>query len=142
MPSLKIWRNEELQRLKDESDRLFERLCTDFGLPSVCRPLLESTMNVYETPESIIIEVALPGATVDSLDVIIDSAMLVIRCTQATACTDSTASSVYERRYMLPCKVKTEEVAAEFSNDILRITMPKCTRPPVRRIPVTTGAAG
>lgn len=141
MANLRLWKSEELQRLKEESDRLFDKLCTSFGLPSVCRPLLEQAMHLYDTPEAVVVEASLPGVTPEDLDITINGAILVVRCVHAASCSPEGTSSTLESRFTLPCKVRTEEVEAELSNDVLRITMPKCRRPEARRIPVKTHTA-
>ncbi|ABM28625.1 Hsp20/alpha crystallin family protein [Nitratidesulfovibrio vulgaris] len=141
MANLKLWRSEELQRLKEESDMLFDRLCTSFGLPSVCRPLLEQAMHIYDTPEAVVVEATLPGVSAEDLDITISGAMLVVRCAHAGSCSPDGTSSTLESRFSLPCKVRTDDVEAELDNDVLRITMPKCRRPEARRIPVKPRAA-
>lgn len=136
MPTFKNWRSQQLQRLKHDSDRMFERLCSDFGLPPVCRPLMEPDIVMRDMPDAIILEAELPGVSEENLEVIIEAGSLVVRCSQAAACETRMQSDVFESRFRLPCKVRTEEVEAVLAGKTLRITMPKSNRPESRRIPV------
>ncbi len=142
MANFKLWKIEELQRLRSESDRMFDRLCSGLGLPSVCQPLMEPALRVIDTPEAVVVEAQLPDVTADDLDIVITGSMLLVRCAQSAACAIGESSSRYESRFMLPCKVRTEDVEAVLDDGVLRITMPKCRRPEARRVPVRTGRAG
>lgn len=142
MANFKLWKSEELQRLRSESDRMFDRLCSELGLPSVCQPLMEPALRMIDTPEAVVVEAQLPGVTPEDLDIVITGTVLIVRCAQNETCGIGESASRYESRFMLPCKVRTEDVEAELDEGVLRITMPKCRRPEARRVPVRTGRAG
>lgn len=142
MANFRIWKSEELQRLKNESDRLFDRLCSELGLPSVCQPLMEPAMRMIDTPDALVVEAQLPDVSPEDLEVVVSGSVLVVRCAESASCGAAESGSRYESRFMLPCKVRTEEVVAELDDGVLRITMPKCRRPEARRVPVKTGRTG
>lgn len=136
MPALRSWKSQQLQRLKEDSDRMFNQLCSEFGLPSVCQPLLDPELAVKESPDSVIVEAFMPGVEADALSIRIDDGYLVVSCEHSEACGTMAQKSLFESRFRLPCKVRTEEVEATLEEDVLRIVMPKCKRPEARRIPV------
>lgn len=142
MADLKIWKNEELQRIKSESDSMFDRLCSGLGLPSVCRPLLEPAVQMTENSEEVLVEAHLPGMKPEDIEISVTGDMLSMRCDQRSSCACTSQRSVYKTRFRLPCKVRTDEVEAELDNDVVRIRMPKCRRPEPRRIPVKIKKTG
>lgn len=136
MPNFKNWKSQQLQRLRLDSERMFDRLCADFGLPSVCRPLLEPNLSMTDTRDSVVVEAVLPGMKPEDMSIFVEEDILVVRCEHHESCAEASGSSVFEQRFRLPCKVRAEEVKAEFDGEKLTITMPKCKRPEMRRIPV------
>lgn len=139
MPNLKLWKSEELRRLRHESDRLFNRLCSDFGLPSVCHSLLAPTMRMTDAQDAITVELDLPGFTPQDFDITINNMQLTVRCTRQEACEEGTTQEqAYETSLTIPCKLRTEDVEAAYNAGVLRIIMPKCRRPATRRVPVTS----
>lgn len=142
MASFKLWKSEELQRLKNESDRMFDRLCSELGLPSMCQSLAEPALHMIDTPDAVVLEARLPGVAAEDLDVVITGSVLIVRCAGRISCGLDAPGSRYESRFMLPCRVRSEEVVAQLDEGVLRITMPKCRRPEARRVPVRTGRAG
>lgn len=136
MPNLKVWKSQQLQRLRNDSERLFDRLCSEFGLPSVCQPLMEVDLTIKDLPDEVVVEAQLPGVSPEDISIVIDDTLLSISCRQQEACESGSQTSVMEHRFRLPCKVRSDEVVAELNGDLLRITMPKCRKPESRRIPV------
>ncbi|MFV0349807.1 MAG: Hsp20/alpha crystallin family protein [Halodesulfovibrio sp.] len=136
MPNLKSWKSQQLQRLRNDSERLFDRLCSDFGLPSLCQPLAEVDLTIKDLPDEVIVEAQLPGVKPEDLAIDIDGDMLSISCTQQEEAAGETRSSLMEHRFKLPCKVRSEDVVAELTGTMLRIIMPKCRKPQARRVPI------
>ncbi|UZP68341.1 Hsp20/alpha crystallin family protein [Desulfovibrio mangrovi] len=136
MPNLKIWKSQQLQRLRNDSERLFDRLCSEFGLPSVCQPLMEVDLTIKDLPDEVVVEAQLPGVSPEDISIVIDDTLLTISCREQEVSESGTQTSVMEHRFRLPCKVRSEEVVAELNGALLRITMPKCRKPESRRIPV------
>ncbi|WP_290922541.1 Hsp20/alpha crystallin family protein [Halodesulfovibrio sp.] len=139
MSNLKSWRNQQLQRLKLDSDRMFNQICSEFGLPSVCQPLMDTELRLVETDEGYRIEAELPGVTEDNLEIHIDGAYLTLRCTYTEKCEHSESVGSFESQMRLPCKVKIEDVEASLEDNKLIISLPSCTIPERRSIPITRG---
>ncbi len=137
MPNLKIWKSQQLHRLRIDSERMFDQLCSDFGLPSVCQPLVDPDMTMQDTPDSVIVEAHLAGMNPENMLIEVEESHLVISCKHQESCTLGTQSGVFEQRFTLPCRVRTKDVTASFDGECLIITMPKCTREAPRRIPIT-----
>lgn len=139
MSNLKSWRNQQLQRLKLDSDRMFNQICSEFGLPSVCQPLMETELQLVETDEGYRIEAELPGVTADNLELSIDGAYLKLQCVYSERCEGTTSVGSFETQMRLPCKVKLEDVEASLDDGKLVINLPSCKLPERRTIPITRG---
>jgi HSP20 family protein len=139
MSNLKSWRNQQLQRLKLDSDRMFNQICSEFGLPSVCQPLMDTELRLVETDEGYRIEAELPGVTEDNLELSIDGAYVTLRCTFSETCEGAESLGSFETQMRLPCKVKLEDVEARLEDGKLTISLPSCNIPQRRTIPITRG---
>lgn len=139
MSNLKSWRNQQLQRLKLDSDRMFNQICSEFGLPSVCQPLMDTELRLVETDEGYRIEAELPGVTEDNLELSIDGAYITLRCTFSETCEESESVGSFETQMRLPCKVRLEDVEARLEDGHLSISLPSCNIPERRTIPITRG---
>lgn len=136
MPNFKMWKSQQLHRLRTDSERLFDQLCSDFGLPSICRPMVAPDLIMRDTPDNLIVEALIPGMDPDIIVVEVDDAVLSLGCKHREACDMLVQSGLLEQRLALPCRIRTEEVTARFDGERLTITMPKWTRPKPRRVPV------
>ena len=139
MSNLKSWRNQQLQRLKLDSDRMFNQICSEFGLPSVCQPLMDTELRLVETDEGYRIEAELPGVIKENLELHIDGAYLTLRCAYSEHSEGAESVGSFESQMRLPCKVKLEDVEASFTGGKLIVSLPSCHIPERRTIPITSG---
>lgn len=94
-------------------------------------------LDVYTTPEEIVIVASLPGLTPDEVDVTIDGDRLTIRgelrppLENVDYLFQERAYGPFSRTLTLNVPVETDEAEAVFENGVLRLTVPKAeeTRP-------------
>lgn len=139
MPAFHHWHLEEIRRFKEDSDKLLDLLCENFGLPSVRKGPKdeESAWTMFETETDVFIEAHVPESIVHSIDIIISHGYLFMTFNPRFPHQDQRPQQRYQVRLTLPCRIQTETAEALFSNDLLRIRMPKNCSPLVRRIPIT-----
>ena len=134
MPGLIIWKDQEIGKLKKNIDRLFLRLCDDFGmniLPSNFRdyPAIEQS----ENENYLIFNVDIPGVDPEDLDISITEDFLSVKGQSSkgsikhgdTYRKEERKVSSFSRRIQLSCRVKVEDVRATYKDGILTIVMPK-----------------
>ncbi|MBW1666518.1 MAG: Hsp20/alpha crystallin family protein [Deltaproteobacteria bacterium] len=135
MPELIIWKNQEIERLRRDIDRLFARFWDDFRVPFLSSVARETpSLDMSETKDSLIIKAEIPGVKPENLDISITGDILTIRGTvRDEFTTEGAGYSRRERRYgsfsrnvQLPCKVLVDDVEATYKEGILNIVMPKC----------------
>lgn len=142
MPGLTIWKNQEIDRMRRDLNRLFDRLWGDFGVPLYPRAFRDTpSINLSETENELIIKADIPGMDPDDVEIRITDDILTIKGeVKQELTTESENYHRIERRYgtfsrtlQLPCKVQIDDVKATYQKGILNIVMPKC-RPEMARL--------
>ena len=80
MPGLTIWKNQEIDKLRRDMDRLFARLRDDFGMPlfpKIGRDV--PSIDLSETEGDIVIKAEIPGINPEDLDISIAGDILNIK---------------------------------------------------------------
>jgi len=133
------------QSFRSEMDRLFDRFGTGFGFPSLRRmsdvePAWRSSfsfsmpaIDMSETEKAYKISAELPGIDAKDIDVSVTGDMLVIKGEkrQEKEKKDKSyhfserAYGSFQRAFDLPASVDRDKVAADFSQGVLTITLPK-----------------
>lgn len=147
MAGLILWKNQEINKLKRDIDRLFSRILDEFGVSSpLYSPRAFPTIDMEETNDSIIVRADIPGLNPDDIDIEVTDDRLNIRGEFRRERetrggnyfrTERHYGSFY-REIPLPCKIKTEDVTATYRDGVLQVELPKCTpeEPKVIRIKV------
>ncbi|HZT07237.1 MAG TPA: Hsp20/alpha crystallin family protein [Chloroflexota bacterium] len=137
----------EMISLRKVMDRLFEEALVrppslasgdSFGAPP---------MDIYETPDELVVTASLPGIKPEDLDVTIANDRLRIQ--GETRRKEDVKDEQYhrqERRFgrfyreiALPVSVKSDAVRADFTDGILTLHMPKAEEAKPRRIQIEAG---
>ncbi|UCH00592.1 MAG: Hsp20/alpha crystallin family protein [Deltaproteobacteria bacterium] len=135
MPGLIIWKNQEIDKLRRDMDRLFARVRDDFGMPLFPRIARDvPSIDLSETEDDLIIKVEIPGIDPEDLDISIAGDILSIKGEMKQGFIEESEDyHQMERRYgsfsrtiQLPCRVMIEDVEATYKKGILNIVMPKC----------------
>jgi len=134
MPDLILWKNQEINKLKKNMDRLLCSLRDDF-----CVPILPGTaaaiplMDLSESDEYIIIKAEVPGINPEDLEISVAENVLTISGEIKQADNQARNGYRWERRsgffsrtLQLPCKIVMDDVKATYEEGILSIVMPKC----------------
>ena len=141
MPGLTLWKDQEIDRLRRDMERLFARLWDDFGMPRFPRITRNiPAIDLSESEENLIIRAEIPGINPEDLDISVTEDRLHIKGEMKQESVDE--GDTYhrvERRHgsftrdiKLPCRVMKEEVEATYKEGILTIVMPKCKSEPDR----------
>jgi len=144
---LRSWRPmNQLAQLRREMDRLIAGWVPD-GLEWPWTGMLRSqpAVNVWETPESIFVELEVPGLKSDQLDISVVGDQLSVKIERP----EPTEQDVtYHRRerpvgsflrvVQLPAEVDANRVEAELQHGVLTIQLPKAEAAKPRKIQVTS----
>ncbi len=102
------------------------------------------TIDVYQTPNDIVIKSTIAGVRPEDLDVTINNDMLTIKGTRKNDAQIKPEDYYYQECYwgpfsrsvILPVDVETEKIKAQLTNGILTITLPKASKAKTKTIAV------
>ncbi|WP_461208725.1 Hsp20/alpha crystallin family protein [Desulfocurvus sp. DL9XJH121] len=126
MPGLKLWGEEQLTRMKQDMDRLFEALCADFGLPPAC-PLDASGLRLSRTDTEIVVRALVPNLSPEDFSVSVIGRRLLITGHSCERTPDGAQVCRSVRRELyLPCRVKADAATSGYENGVIEIHIPLC----------------
>jgi HSP20 family protein len=137
---------DDLRSMQREMDRLFDRFLGGeaSGMEKVSRwmPSVES----YAKDGKLVFKAELPGVDPKDLDVTVTDRELIIKGERKAEKGSKEENYVYqeitygsfERHFLLPEGVKTEDVKAKFTNGILEITLPAPAISAAKKIDIET----
>jgi len=110
------------------------------------RLLFTPPIDIYETPEGLVLYADLPGVTADSLDLQVQDKRLTLygRVHQSTGAAVRVLHQEYQtgdflRSFILSDEVDHERIQAKLNNGVLRVELPRAARAKPRRIDVSSG---
>jgi len=130
MADLILWKDQELQKIKQDMDELLSCFIQDFSHP-MYHDLCITPFNIttIDTKDTILLKISIPDLAPQSLDVSLINNELHIRGEQTNGRSSAHRSMVrhgaFFNRIILPCPVKEEEITAVYRDAILAITLPK-----------------
>jgi len=141
----------DLRTLQEEVNRLFStNLTRSFGDEGIGRGAWAPSVDIYENKDQIVLEAELPGMKQEDFDLSIENNVITLRGERRFEKTDDTDNyhrversyGSFTRSFTLPQTVSADEAKAEYTNGVLRVTLPKREETKSRRIEVTgTGAS-
>lgn len=140
MSSLKHWRNTELGKIKTDMDKLFNALCTDFGLP----PLLSGRgltcpCQFERTNGELVVRTKLENISIDELELTVEEQTLLITGVQREESQGMIGTKSFSSRITLPVRVKPDQAKAAYKDGILEIRLPIEDQPREQRIRIQAG---
>ena len=135
MRELTVWKKQEIDKLRRDIDRIFDRLWDDFKVPYFPSPARQvPSIDLSETADKLILRAEIPGIKPEDLDITIHENILTIKGEIKSEAHESDGDyhrmesrrGYFSRVIELPCKVMIDEVEARYDNGILSIVMPKC----------------
>lgn len=132
-----------LSRMRDEFDRLFERLARGFpALPGFSGEGWRWGLEVDDGDDSIVVRAEAPGFEAGDFDLRVEDNHLTLRASKKVETKDE-KGKVQEAREQecyesvaLPAGIDKEKVNAEYRNGVLTVTLPKSAAGKAKRITV------
>ncbi len=137
----------EMVSLRQAMDRLFEDSFVDSAWRGAEGQSL-AAIDVYETPDAVVITATLPGVRPDDVDITLTGQNLTLRGEFKPDESVRREQYLYqERRYgafarqvQLPIRVQGDRAEASFENGLLRLSIPKAEEVKPRQIHIKAGA--
>ena len=141
----------DLRTLQEEVNRLFStNLTRAFDDEGIGRGAWAPSVDIYENKDQIVLEAELPGMRQEDFDLSIENNVITLRGERKFEKTDETDNyhrversyGSFTRSFTLPQTVTAEGATAEYSNGVLRVTLPKREETKARRIEIKGIEAG
>ena len=141
----------DLRSLQEEVNRLFStNLTRGFGEEGIGRGAWNPSVDIYENKDQIILEAELPGMNRGDFELTVENNVITLRGERNFEKKDDTDNyhrversyGSFTRSFTLPQTVSAEGATAEYTNGVLRVTLPKREETKARRIEVTGEKAG
>jgi len=138
------WRGGELERLRREMDRMFERF---WGPAEIERVAWEPEIDVSETDTGFILRGELPGLNPQDIDISLMGHTLTLRGEkrqerEEKAETYRLVERIYgsfSRTIELPTDIDPEHIEATYKQGVLEVRLPKTEKAIPKKVPVTSG---
>lgn len=134
----------EMNRLRDEMDRLFGRFGANGPRPFGAN--VYPAVNLWEDDNSLYVEAELPGFELNELEIYVTGGnQLTVKgerkqpeLPSGTWHREERGFGSFSRMIELPNRVDSDKVSAEFKHGVLTVTLPKSAEVKPRRIEVKT----
>src|SRR5512134_882496 len=122
----------DLRSLQEEVNRLFStNLTRGFGEEGIGRGAWNPSVDIYENKDQIILEAELPGMNRGDFELTFENKDYTDNYHRVERSYGS-----FTRSFTLPQTVSAEGATAEYTNGVLRVTLPKREETKARRIEV------
>ena len=143
----------EVTGVRDTVDRFFGNgFAHPHGPRAVYRGSDTLRLDVYHTPESLVLQAAIPGVKPDDVDVTVTGNILTIRgeagggdeVKEKSYLIREHRHGTFSRTVTLPKGLKTDEIEAEYDEGLLTLTIPKAedARPKAIKVSVKRALEG
>ena len=140
----------DLRTLQEEVNRLFSsNLTRGFGEEGIGRGAWNPSVDIYENKDQIVLEAELPGMKQDDFELTVENNVITLRGERQFEKKEESDNyhrversyGSFTRSFTLPQTVSAEGATAEYSNGVLRVTLPKREETKARRIQINNEAA-
>ena len=129
----------EVVSLRDAMDRLFEDSFISRNLSN-----RGVTANLYETPEGFILQVPMPGANPEAVEITAQQDTLSLKWETrvqtpqgATVHWNGFQSGQYQQAFTLPAPINADRAEANYEDGVLTLNLPKAEHVKARTVKVT-----
>ena len=139
----------ELRGLQDEMNRLFTtNFPRGFNDEDMASGGWTPSVDIYESEEEVVLEAELPGMKREDFEVSIENNVVTLKGSRTFEKKDEDDNyhrversyGTFTRSFSLPRSVSAENTKADFTNGVLRVSLPKREEAKARKIEITSDA--
>lgn len=134
MAGLIVWKDEAMDKLRKDFDRLLDRCWSRYGLEAFHEDLEERPgIYLFEKDNEVLVRAEIPGLTSGDFELYAtsDTLRIHVETHDRTMVRQEVFSGLKEkscsisRTVRLPCKVEVDEITATYREGVLEVFMPK-----------------
>ena len=126
----------DFERIRERMEQAWRQVLGPPGSPRFGTPLIEPSVDVYETEEAVVVVVEIPGISEEEVEIMVDGRRLVLSGERKPGAAEQKrlysqmeiCHGPFQRELLLPAEVNAEEARAGYSQGLLQIVLPKVTR--------------
>jgi len=123
----------EFERIRERMQQAWQHVIGPPGTPRFCAPVIEPSVDVYETEDEVVVLVEIAGILNEEVEVLVDGKTLIVRGERRAAGGRSRrlysqmeiCQGPFQRDLLLPSGVNPEQVQASYNAGLLEIVLPK-----------------
>lgn len=134
MSELILWKNRQINKLRRDMNRLFERCWSDFGDSLFAEKISEDlSIEMTETDDTLVVKATLKDINPEDLDISLTNDTLTISGEKKGKTVEDSSyyyriertSGSFKRTIQLPCRIDIENTRATYKKGVLNIILPK-----------------
>lgn len=137
----------ELSTVRNEMDRLWDRVLDDWALPTMFTKGWTPMVDISETKDKLIAKAELPGLDPEDIKLSLSGDLLTIQGEKKMEKEEKDEQHYSMERYCgefqrslrLPMEVQADKIDAKFDKGVLTITMPKTAKSQKKEIKISKG---
>jgi HSP20 family protein len=134
----------DFERIQERMEQAWQQVLGPPGAPRFCAPLIEPSVDVYETDQDVVVVAEIAGISDEEVEIAVDGRVLVLsgerRPSEARPGRLYSQMEIchgpFRRELLLPAEVNPDKADAEYSHGMLEIVLPKVTRHMNRRLKI------
>jgi HSP20 family protein len=135
----------DLLSIQDRMNRLFEQtLSRSRSEEGIAASTWTPTVDIYETPETIVLKAELPGLSREDIEIQIRDNALTLKgerrfakdAQQENYLRIERAYGAFQRSFTLPATIQQDKVRAVFRDGVLELTLPKAEEAKSKKIAI------
>ncbi|MGD0264846.1 MAG: Hsp20/alpha crystallin family protein [Anaerolineaceae bacterium] len=135
----------DLLSIQDRMNRLFEQtLSRSRSEEGIAASTWTPTVDIYETPETIVLKAELPGLSREDIEIQIRDNALTLKgerrfakdAQQENYLRIERAYGAFQRSFTLPATIQQDKIRAVFRDGVLELTLPKAEEAKSKKIAI------
>ena len=126
----------DFERIRERMEQAWRQVLGPPGSPRFCSPLIEPSVDVYETEAEVVVVVEIAGISEEEVGIVVDGRRLILSGERKPGAAQpkrlysqmEICHGPFRRELLLPAEVNPEEASAGYSQGLLQIVLPKVTR--------------
>ena len=132
----------EFERIRERMQEAWRQVIGPPGAPRFCAPVIEPSVDVYETDGEVVVVMEMAGIKGEEVEVEVDGKTLIVRGERRPAggrpqrlySQMEICQGPFQRELFLPAEVNPDEARASYSGGMLEIVLPKVGQTLSRRV--------
>ena len=134
----------EFERIRERMEQAWRQVIGPPGAPRFCSPVIEPSVDVYETDDEVVVMVEIAGISDEEVEIEVDGRTLLLRGQRKARpgrphrlySQMEISHGPFQRELLLPSEVDPDSIHASYEDGMLEIVLPKVGRKLSRQVTI------